>query len=476
MQGITSGNPLDQFNVSESNLFTRTSYGASLFASAPLSEFYRKRKFTQFSRIGLSYQISQTKVADPKVNSTSDTTQFIPVIYKQPKIITSRLTGTFTYDTRNGSIDPTQGRELSAAIAVAGLGGDVRSYGPTLSYSQFFTVRRKKSEHPEVFGFRLIAATVGSFATTAKIRNSQSLAFVDGIPIFERFFLGDEFTIRGYNVRSISPITPLDTFITSQNVKIARNPAGAPVEIPNLDPRLKNIGLFTGIGGDNPVHLPRSFTSIGADTQLLGNFEYRIPIVSDKFSAAFFTDIGTAFNLRTKHDQTFSSEFLDDQPFLSTVGAIACPRAGGAALTSLSTLAACNANSQLALSTGSSGLPGLVMRDSRFVTQAELDLARSLGPSDPSTNLPFGFQQVFLRGQAQTNTAVRLSQSLFSKFGDYRASMGLEVRLQVPIINVPFRLIFAYNPNARKDQVIDGFPFFFNEKKWVPRFSIGRTF
>jgi len=54
--------------------------------------------------------------------------------------------------------------------------------------------------------------------------------------------------------------------------------------------------------------------------------------------------------------------------------------------------------------------------------------------------------------------------------------MGMEVRIQVPVINVPFRLIFAYNPSARKDQVIQGFPFQFNERRWVPRFSVGRTF
>ena len=105
------------------------------------------------------------------------------------------------------------------------------------------------------------------------------------------------------------------------------------------------------------------------------------------------------------------------------------------------------------------------MRDNRLVSTTELQNAINLGHVDPFTQLPFGFQQVFLRGQAQTNTAVRLSQSLFSKFGDYRASLGAELRIQVPVINVPFRLIFAYNPNARKDQVIDGFPFFFNEKK-----------
>src|SRR5206468_10754811 len=138
----------------------------SLFLSAPLSEFYRKRPFTQFSRVGLSYQISQTSVTDPKVNTQNNQTTFIPVVYSQPNIITSRVTGTFTYDTRNASVDPTQGRELSLAMAVAGLFGDVRTYQPTLSYTQFFPVRRKKSKRPEVFGFRLLAGTTGSFAIT----------------------------------------------------------------------------------------------------------------------------------------------------------------------------------------------------------------------------------------------------------------------------------------------------------------------
>src|SRR5262249_26302752 len=381
------------FNTSDENLFTRKSYGASLFVSAPLSEFYRKRPFTQFSRVGLSYQISQTSVEDPKVNQAGNQATFIPVIYSQPNIITSRVTGTFTYDTRNASIDPTQGRELSVALALAGLGGDVRTYAPTLSYSQFFPMRRKKSEpyHPEVFGFRIILGTVGSFATTDKVRNSNSLAFVDGVPIFERFFLGDEFTIRGYNVRSISPVSPLDTFITSRNVKIASNASGTPVEVPGVPPTLANIGVFTGISGANTVQLPRSYTSIGGDTQALGNFEYRIPILGDKFSAAAFADIGSSFNIRTKGNQFFNSNFLDDQPFLSTVGLIRCPRLpSGVATVSLSTLVACVSNPSLALTAGQGGLPGLVMRDNRLVTTAELQNAINTGPVDPFTQLPFG--------------------------------------------------------------------------------------
>jgi outer membrane protein insertion porin family len=472
-QGL-SGNQLDFLNVSEENLFTRTSFGGSLFASAPLSEFYRKRRFTQFSRVGLSYQVSTSSVKDPQVNEDpANPTNFIPVVYKQPNILTSRVTGSFAYDTRNASIDPTQGRELSIQLALAGLGGDVRTYQPTLTYSQFIPVRRKRSDRPEVFGFRIIAGTVGSWATSRKVREANSLAFVDGVPIFERFFLGDEFSIRGYNVRSISPLAPLDTYITSRNVVVASNASGTPVLVPGVPSSIANIGVFTGTSGSNVAQLPRSFTPIGADTQVLGNFEYRIPIIGNVVGLAAFADIGTAFNLRSKNDQFFSSSFLTDQPFLTSVGLLRCDRApGGVVFPSLSSLTACNANTDLALINGS----GLVMRDNRLVTTQELDNARNLGPFDPSTGLPFGFQQVFLRGEAQTNTAVRLSQSLFSKFGDYRASLGMEVRVQVPVINVPFRLIFAYNPKARQDQIIDGFPFIFNEKKRVMRFSVGRTF
>src|SRR5678815_2503169 len=264
-----------QFNlndINEENLFTRDSYGGSIFVSAPLSEFYRKRRFTQFSRVGASYQLSLSSVKDPEVNADpTNTASFIPVIYRQPNILTSRGTLTFSYDTRNASVDPTSGRELSAAVAVAGLGGDVRTYQPTLSYTQFFPMRRKKSQHPEVFGFRIIAGTVGSFATTQKVRDANSLAFVDGVPIFERFFLGDEFTIRGYNVRSISPIAPVDRFITSQNVVISANPSGTPVAVPGIPASAASVGLFTGSSGSNIAGLPRSFTSVGGDTQILGN-------------------------------------------------------------------------------------------------------------------------------------------------------------------------------------------------------------
>jgi outer membrane protein insertion porin family len=468
------GNTLDSLNTNAEDLFTRKSFGASLFASAPLSEFYRKRPFTQFSRVGLSYLFSTSSTEDPPVNESGNTTLFIPVVYRQPNIITSRITGTFVYDQRDykGGMDPTSGRSLSIGMAVSGLLGDVRTYQPSIEFTQFYPMRNKRSDHPQVFGFRIQAGTVGSwFGVSDKVKNANSLAFVAGVPIYERYFLGDEFSIRGYPPRGISPFAPLDFYLTTKNVFLSTQGTAAATADTGLPASLANVGLFTGPTGDNVVKLSRVWTRIGGDSQVLGNFEYRVPVVGRMVQAAAFVDIGSSFNWRTKGDQSYSSEFLTDQPFLQTVGFLACPRlATGVAPVSLSSAVFC-AHPQFAISP----LLSLVARDNHLVSQAELDAAQT-GILDPTTQMPFGFQPVFVRGEAQTNTVARLSESKFAGIGDYHTSMGAEVRFQVPVLNVPFRLIYAYNPRARKDQFIDGFPFIFNEQKTTFRFSVGRTF
>jgi outer membrane protein insertion porin family len=73
-------------------------------------------------------------------------------------------------------------------------------------------------------------------------------------------------------------------------------------------------------------------------------------------------------------------------------------------------------------------------------------------------------------GDKQTSREAALSQTNAGIFDNYRYSLGGEIRVQVPVINVPFRLIFALNPNARTDN-----PFFYEQKAAI-RFSVGRTF
>lgn len=449
-------NPQGALTTSSDNLFTQSTYGASVFATAPLSEFLPKRTFSRFSRVGVSYQFSTTSIDEPAVNQSNDPTLGVPVIFAQPNIITSRITPSFVYEyrPRNNGIDTIEGKQLTASFAFSGLGGDVRTYQPSVSYSQFIPVRRKKSKDPEVFAFRLIAGTIGSFATGDKIRNSNSLNYIGGIPRYERYFLGSEQDIRGYDSRALSPIAPFDGFVTTRNVVAATNVNGTAVPIAGLGD-LAALGTFTGIDGANTAQISRNFQFIGGDTQMLGNFEYRIPVFGPA-NLAVFADVGTVFNLHKTGTQVINSNFLADDTFV-----------GAGTLTALALRNNPNLESRLG---------SLLLFNNTLLTTDEFRRNFCQTGFGCPVSPPQNVQQVFLRGEAQTNTILRIDESAFGKFSNIRSSIGLELRVQVPVLNVPFRLIYYYNPNA-KIGITDEVPgLFLPGKRSGFRFTVGRTF
>lgn len=457
-------NPLGQVVTDSANLFTQSTYGANIFATAPLSElFFKKRRFTQFSRVGLTYQASLTNITDPEINSSSDPSATIPIIYRQPNILTSRVTGSFVYDTRQpakNGIDTLRGSQLSFSVGFAGLGGDVRTYSPSVTYSKFIPIRKKRSKNPDVLAFRVTAATIGAWSINDKIRNANSISFVGGVPAYERYYLGSENDIRGYNSRAIGPVSPFDTYVTSRNVTVATNIQGTAQTNHGLDSRTRDeiitIGQLTGFDGANPALFSRNFRFIGGDTQLLGNLEYRMPLFGPA-TLAFFADIGSVFNLRKSGTQVINSEFLQDDSFL-----------GPGRLTALGLI-----NTPVLESSFGSILyyRGRVMTKSDYLNE----FCRGNRFGCP-TSLSPQIQPLFLRGEVQQNSLLRVNDSAFGGIKDYKASIGLELRVQVPIVNVPFRLIYYYNPNAKIGFTEELPGIFLPGKRNGFRFTVGRTF
>jgi len=448
----------------QSNLFTQSTVGANIFATAPLSElWFKKRRFTQFSRIGLTYQLSYTNITDPEVNQSADPASTIPVLYHQPNILTSQITGSFVYDTRQPSrngIDTIGGRQLAISLGFAGLGGDVRTYQPSISYSLFIPVRNKRSHDPHVFAFRLTAGHIGAWSITDTIQNANSIAFVGGVPTYSRYFLGSESDIRGYDSRAIGPIAPFDTYITSRHVVVATNPSGTANTNTGLDPRTRDelisIGLLTGPSGTNPALYTRNYRFIGGDTQLLGNFEYRLPLFGPA-TMAFYADIGSVFNLRSTGTQAINSEFLPDEQFL-----------GAGRLTALGLI-----NTPVLESSFGAILyyRGRVMTKTDFIN--EFCRGNRLGCP---TSLSPQVQTLYLRGEVQQNSLLKVDQAQFNHLHDFRASVGVELRVQVPIVNVPFRVYYYYNPNG-----VFGFTpelpgIYLPGKRSGFKFTVGRTF
>ena len=454
-------------SINADTLFTQRTVGGTVTASAPLLYFLRNKwKKAQFAHIGLSYSLTGSSVEDPKINQDPDPSKHIDVTFSQPRVITSRVTPSFSYRTLNGTLDPTSGQEFFVGLGLAGgiLGGDVNLFSPTFQYKYFRPMAKKTSEHPQVLGMRFLFAHVRSFGTPFNNRcnftgaalsdTSCSFSFVGGVPIFERFFLGGETDIRGYNVRSISPVVPVDAFLATRNVQpividasgnLVAAPAGTvhPSAIRSLTYETPGTVTATGACGETPgpncnvVKVPQIPTPTGGDTQLLYNLEYRIPIVGP-ITLAAFADVGTVFNARKYKDQVTSTNFINRK--CSSIDLSDCISPSGI----------------------------LLNPAGRVATQDEIQNAAS------ASGGAAGFRTIFLQGDSRNFSLVRLSQQSIKPFSDIRSSLGAEVRVQVPFINVPFRLIFAYNPNAKTDP--NDPTVFFIERRTVVRFSVGRTF
>ncbi len=441
-QGFGATTTQDIFGTfNGSSLFTQKTSGASVSASAPLSYFAKRFRMGRFIRLGLSYSFQTTDIVDPAVNRDSDPTNDILVTFRQSGVTQSTVSPSISYNTLNSSLDPTKGTSITLATSLTGgiLGGKVNSIAPTFEYKHFRPLlagrearaRIEAGKPTRTLGMRFLFGHIGSFGTRFE---SNSLSFVGGTPLFSRFFLGGEQDIRGYNIRSISPTAPVQTTFTTQNVRAQDLLTGRNLKV--RKPAQSNGNsvapdVLNGFIVQNQVDstVPNFPAFIGGDSELLFNVEYRIPIIGPLQFAPFF-DIGTAFNLRGLPDQFERSEFIPNQMLGQE---ILNPR-------------------------------GEVARAREI---------RKATPPESQGGLPPGFRQVFIFGDKQVSRDVQLSNAAHGIFDNYRYSMGGELRVQVPVINVPFRLIFALNPNARTQTDVN--PFFFERKRAI-RFSVGRTF
>ncbi|HZS09786.1 MAG TPA: outer membrane protein assembly factor BamA [Blastocatellia bacterium] len=446
-------------SIDADTLFTQRTAGGTISASAPLAIFTNRfRRYSQFTRIGLSYSLSATSLQDPKVNRDADPKNDIPVTFTQPRVLTSRIVPSLSYNTLNSSLDPTRGQSLFLGFSLAGLGGDVHTFAPSLEYKYFIPVLRKRTELPQVLGMRFLAGHVRSFGTPF---TTDSFSFVGGVPIYERFFLGGEYDIRGYNIRSIGPLVPVSQFLSTQNVvpKVL-DATGNPVALPDDSNIIQkdssgNIVLNPGsvaraftfdapegacAGLTKPTFVngrlcnigtaPSYFTPVGGDTQFVYNIEYRVPLFTQKLQAVAFADVGTAFNARKYSNQIVKTPFIKDQVLTTTQVSVA--------------------------------------PSGRIATPDEV-------ANSPSSI----FRNVVAVGDTRRYDIVRLSEGTSRVFSDLRSSLGAEIRVQLPVVNVPFRLIFAYNPNAKTSidpNTNPGIFIFGLERKTVVRFSVGRTF
>jgi outer membrane protein insertion porin family len=105
----------------------------------------------------------------------------------------SAITPTWARDTVDDQFRPRSGTRLTASMQVAGgiLGGNLSYLRPSLEAVAY---------HP--VGRRMALGTRAEFGYIRAYGNTEE------IPYYQRYFLGGENQIRGYNLRSVAPFDP----------------------------------------------------------------------------------------------------------------------------------------------------------------------------------------------------------------------------------------------------------------------------
>ena len=224
--------------------YSQSSVGFTTSLSYPLRR--------SFKRVGITYSLDRSSLV---ALSTASKSLFDFIAFRGISgpnavngIVTSSIFPNFSFNTLDSGISPHKGHQMTLGMQLAGLGGTVRSVRPLVQYKQFVPVNHRRN----AIGFNVQGSFISGYG-----------GFV--APPFQRFFMGGENDIRGFDIRSISPVA----FLPSSNVITLTNPDGTPVPKNPANPRLGN--WIVPIPVDQIV-FP------GGDLSVFGNLEYRITI------------------------------------------------------------------------------------------------------------------------------------------------------------------------------------------------------
>ena len=345
-----------------------------------------------FARLGLTYGYD---ISDIKTQTTAATSYFQYLYFagvsgpsQLSGVKTSSITPSYTYNSVNSPINPTAGRSIYLSTGFAGsyLGGNVNTVTPAVDIKYY---KPAPWHRHDILAFHLSGSMITGYGGKE-------------VPPFSRRFIGGEQDVRGFDWFEITPIA----FIASS----------ANVNVYNADGSARTQKVYVnGVATQQNVTMQvPSYQMItpGGDTTVIGNFEYRIPIVGP-VTLALFAD------------------------------------------------AAVN----------------------RILRPNELKMVQS-----QVNSLNLQFPQAAFDGRVKIAPG---TQGL-------RSSTGVEIQVLLPIVQAPFRVYFAYNPN-RIEQYIQppivadrsmypnqatfnnavtsfGQPTPFFERRTLFRFTVGRTF
>jgi outer membrane protein insertion porin family len=201
-------------------------------------------------------------------------------------IVTSKILFTFSENKLDAALYPHSGSEYFVGADISGLGGTVRTVRPIVEYKHYIPLQNRRN----ALGLHFQGSFLSGFGGLVA-------------PPFQRSYMGGENDLRGFDVRSVSPVA----FLPTASAITLRNPDGSIVPKNPSNP----------LAGPYTIPIPvDQITFPGGDLSLVSNAEYRITIAGPVAIAPFF-DAGVDPILRRSQLRINNGQFtsINNTPY-----------------------------------------------------------------------------------------------------------------------------------------------------------------
>ncbi|MEQ1757898.1 MAG: BamA/TamA family outer membrane protein [Vicinamibacterales bacterium] len=227
-RNMTGGFDLHKRSLQYIGYYTQKSTGGNLQFGFPVADFARMFMTYSFEKVQVA-DLNEALI-DPSCATTGTcstislaslnqlTPEQVQLVRRNPFVYDSLLIGeggartiskitpSIVHNTIDNPIFPGQGTRLTASFDLAGLGGNTSYYKPSVEGIWY-----KRHTSRTSIGFRGQVQYVAPYGST------------DSLPIFERLTLGGEYSVRGYDIRSIGPTVPDSLVVLGGNKSLLFN-------------------------------------------------------------------------------------------------------------------------------------------------------------------------------------------------------------------------------------------------------------
>jgi outer membrane protein insertion porin family len=201
---ITAGFDVHSQRFQFPGTFTQESTGGNTILGLPLADY---------TRLFMGYSYERVRVVDvnpayllPQVLQSNPFLADSLMLGQNGQRRVSKVSPSVVFNTVNQPLYPTAGTKYTVSFDLAGLGGNTNYVQTQLEGIWYHRVKG-----PTSLGLRVQGQYIRPYGST------QTL------PIFEKLFLGGEYNIRGFDIRTVSPRDPTSGVIIGGNKSLLFN-------------------------------------------------------------------------------------------------------------------------------------------------------------------------------------------------------------------------------------------------------------